>query len=72
MRSRGARVLLAAPTDGSVSIEEIDLPIAPAAHPVLDAMSAIQSFYYLVESLSRARGMNPDAPRFLSKVTLTH
>jgi glutamine---fructose-6-phosphate transaminase (isomerizing) len=72
MRLRGARVLLAAPTDGSVSADEIDLPITPAAHPVLDAMSAIQSFYYLVESLSRARGMNPDAPRFLSKVTLTH
>lgn len=72
MRSRGARVLLAAPTDGSVREEDIDLPIAPAAHPALDAISAIQSFYYCVEHLSRARKMNPDAPPHLSKVTLTN
>jgi glutamine---fructose-6-phosphate transaminase (isomerizing) len=72
MRARGARVLLAAPKDGSARDADIDLPITPAPHPLLDPISAIQSFYYLVEALSRARGLNPDAPRHLSKVTLTH
>jgi glutamine---fructose-6-phosphate transaminase (isomerizing) len=72
MRSRGAHVLLAAPTDGSAQDAEIDLPMAAAAHPALDPISAVQSFYLLVEALSRARGLNPDSPRHLSKVTLTH
>jgi glucosamine--fructose-6-phosphate aminotransferase (isomerizing) len=31
----------------------------------------IQSFYPMVEALARRRGMNPDHPRFLAKVTRT-
>jgi glucosamine--fructose-6-phosphate aminotransferase (isomerizing) len=67
MRARGARVLLAAPqgTPGA------NLPIAPSACPDLDPISVIQSFYPMVEALARKRGMNPDQPRFLAKVTRT-
>jgi glutamine---fructose-6-phosphate transaminase (isomerizing) len=72
MRTRGARVLLAAPKDGSARDIEIDLPMTTASHPALDPISAIQSFYPFVEALSRARGLHPDTPRHLSKVTLTH
>jgi glutamine---fructose-6-phosphate transaminase (isomerizing) len=72
MRERGANVMLAAPKTGSVHDVDIDLPMHAAAHPVLDSISAVQSFYPLVETVSRARGMNPDAPRHLAKVTLTH
>ena len=67
MRSRGARVLLAAP-EGTPGAE---LPLALADHEDLDPIVAIQSFYQMVESLSRARGRNPDKPMHLSKVTLT-
>lgn len=67
MRSRGGRVLLAAPRD----VEGADLPLASAAHPDLDPIVAVQSFYLMVEALARARGMNPDEPRHLAKVTRT-
>jgi glutamine---fructose-6-phosphate transaminase (isomerizing) len=68
MRERGARVLLAAPvgTPGS------ELPLVPAAHEDLDPIAAIQSFYPMVEALARARGLDPDRPRHLAKVTQTH
>ena len=68
MRQRGARVLLAAParTPGC------NLPLVETASPDLDVISAIQSFYPMVEALARARGFDPDRPRHLSKVTRTH
>lgn len=65
MRRRGARVLLAA-TDGG------DLTLVPCADEDLDPIAALQSFYPMVEALARARGLDPDAPRHLTKVTLTH
>jgi glutamine---fructose-6-phosphate transaminase (isomerizing) len=72
MRERGANVMLVAPKTGNLHDADIDLPMHPAMHPVLDPISAVQSFYPMVEAVSRARGMNPDAPRHLAKVTLTH
>jgi glucosamine--fructose-6-phosphate aminotransferase (isomerizing) len=68
MRGRGARVLLAAPAD----IAERDLTLPVAATPDLDPIVAIQSFYVMAAHLSRARGMDPDRPRHLSKVTKTN
>ncbi|WP_024777658.1 SIS domain-containing protein [Pseudomonas corrugata] len=68
MRQRGARVLLAAPDD----IAERDLPLTRAEHPALDPILAIQSFYGMAAHLAVARGLNPDQPRHLSKVTRTH
>lgn len=67
MRARGARVLLAAPlgTPGA------NLPVAPTESIELDPISMVQSFYTMVEALARARGMNPDQPRHLAKVTRT-
>ncbi len=67
MRARGARVLLAAPAD----IAERNLTLATAADPALDPLLAIQSFYLMAAALSEARGLNPDEPRHLSKVTCT-
>jgi glucosamine--fructose-6-phosphate aminotransferase (isomerizing) len=67
MRGRGARVLLAAPA-GTPGAE---LAIVETASVELDPISAIQSFYPMVEALAQARGMNPDRPRHLAKVTRT-
>ena len=68
MRGRGARVLVAAPpgTRGA------ELPLMAAGNEDLDAVTAVQSFYPAVEALARARGLDPDSPRHLSKVTKTH
>lgn len=68
MRGRGARVLLAAPkgTPGA------ELELACTGNEDLDPIAAVQSFYPMVEALARARGLNPDQPRHLAKVTKTH
>ncbi len=68
MRERGARVLLAAPAD----IAERDLTLNCADHPALDPILAIQSFYVMAAELAHARGLDPDQPRHLSKITRTH
>ena len=67
MRGRGAKVLLAAPTD--VAERELTLPLGPV--PELDPIAAVTAFYPMVEALARARGYDPDQPRHLNKVTLT-
>ncbi|WP_397533232.1 SIS domain-containing protein [Roseateles sp.] len=68
MRGRGARVLLAAPA-GTPGAE---LPLVCSGSEDLDPIAVVQSFYPMVEALSRARGNNPDQPRHLAKVTKTH
>lgn len=66
-RERGACVLLAA----DEGVAGRDLTIARAPHPALAPICAIQSFYLMVEALSRATHNDPDQPRFLQKVTRT-
>jgi glucosamine--fructose-6-phosphate aminotransferase (isomerizing) len=68
MRQRGARVLLAAPP----GTPACDLPLVTCADHDLDPIAALQSVYPMVEQLARARGLDPDTPRHLTKVTLTH
>jgi glucosamine--fructose-6-phosphate aminotransferase (isomerizing) len=68
MRGRGARVLLAAPAD--VPGRDLELPVA--GNPDLDPIVAIQAFYVMAARLAEARGLNPDQPRHLSKVTKTN
>jgi glucosamine--fructose-6-phosphate aminotransferase (isomerizing) len=69
--ARGAAVLLAAPpgtprTDGLVL-----LPIVPAPQEDLDGITLVQGLYPVLEAVSRQRGLDPDHPPGLRKVTLT-
>jgi glucosamine--fructose-6-phosphate aminotransferase (isomerizing) len=64
-RTRGAKVLLADPES-----PDSDLP-ALAAHSAIEPILAIQSFYPMASDLALARGLNPDAPPHLRKVTQT-
>ncbi|MDB5873675.1 MAG: iron dicitrate transport regulator FecR [Ramlibacter sp.] len=68
LRARGARVLAAAPG----ATPRTGLPLVETGASELDPISMLQSFYPMVEALSRARGLDPDRPRHLSKVTRTH
>ena len=68
MRARGARVLLAAPMD--VAGRDLTLPVA--ATPDLDPIVAVQAFYVMAAQLSTSRGLDPDRPRHLKKITRTH
>ena len=40
-------------------------------HPLTDALALIVPFYGFVESLARVRGLDPDKPEKLNKVTET-
>ena len=66
MRMRGADVLVA----GDAPAGAIALP-APAAHPAIEPMLQIQAFYRAVNALSLRRGLDPDRPPLLAKVTET-
>lgn len=63
---RGARVLAAGmPAEGATVLPTV------AAHPIIEPMLMIQSFYRLANDVALARGLNPDAPPHLNKVTET-
>ena len=47
------------------------LPFAATGHPITDPLALIVSFYGFVEALSRHRGLNPDLPPALKKITET-
>jgi glutamine---fructose-6-phosphate transaminase (isomerizing) len=62
----GARVLLAgAQASGAVALPTI------RAHPAVEPLLLIQSFYKFVNALAIARGRDPDRPPHLRKVTET-
>jgi glucosamine--fructose-6-phosphate aminotransferase (isomerizing) len=63
---RGAKVMLAGARARGVT----SLP-ALVAHPVIEPVLLIQSFYRLANDLSLARGLDPDSPPHLAKVTET-
>lgn len=62
----GAAMIVA----GLDTAEALTLPTV-RAHPVVQPMLLIQSFYRMAEALSRARGLDPDCPPHLSKITET-
>lgn len=64
MRARGAKVMI-------VSDKDSDCLYQSAPHSDLDPLCAIHSFYLMAEELTRTRGLDPDNPRSLSKVTMT-
>jgi len=47
------------------------LPHAATGHPLTDPLTLIVSFYAFVEAFARQRGLNPDQPPNLRKVTET-
>jgi glucosamine--fructose-6-phosphate aminotransferase (isomerizing) len=64
--ARGANVLLAGGrVEGAIGLPTV------AAHPVIEPMLMIQSFYRLAATLAIARGFDPDVPPHLRKVTET-
>lgn len=64
LRETGATVITVDCADG-------DVPFVPTAHPLLDPISQTASFYAFVERVAATRGLDPDAPPRLSKVTVT-
>jgi len=64
VRSMGGEAIVVGGNDG-------DALVVPTCHPALTAILQIQGFYRLVEGLAVARGLDPDSPPHLAKVTRT-
>jgi glucosamine--fructose-6-phosphate aminotransferase (isomerizing) len=45
--------------------------VPPGLHPALEPIAAALSFYRMAAGLSLARGLDPDNPPYLRKVTET-
>ena len=66
----GSKGALAFVTSSDAKVAKI-LPFIETGHPITDALALILPFYGFVEAWSRSRGLNPDAPAALNKVTET-
>ena len=66
LAARGAKIMVA----GATSPNSLVLASEPA-HPAIQPMLIIQSFYRMVNALAIARGFDPDRPPHLRKVTET-
>jgi len=64
---KGARVFS---TTSAVN-QARELPCVRTGHPVLDPLALIVSFYSMVEAFATSKGIDPDTPRHLNKVTET-
>lgn len=67
LRQKGARVFAA--EEGAQ--EPFRLPVVPGMHPATAPIAMIQSFYGLANRIALARGLDPDHPPNLKKVTET-
>ena len=66
--SRGAEIMLAG--GGRAQAGVMQLPTL-SAHPVIEPILYVQSFYKMVNALALARGFDPDRPPHLNKITET-
>lgn len=67
LRGKGAKLFMA--EEGPSASGR--LPVVSGMHPAAAPIAMIQSFYTMANQLSLARGMNPDNPPSLKKVTET-
>lgn len=65
----GQGALVFATTDRAGNAQR--LPFAATGHPLTDALALIPAFYMFVEDFARRRGLDPDTPPRLRKVTET-
>lgn len=67
LADKGARVFITS----KVAKKAQQLPHVRTAHPMTDPIALIASSYAMIERVAADRGINPDTPRHLRKVTET-
>jgi glucosamine--fructose-6-phosphate aminotransferase (isomerizing) len=67
LREKGADLFVAEEGDAAPG----RLPVVADMHPAVAPLAMIQSFYRLADKVAAARGLDPDTPRHLKKVTET-
>ena len=55
----------------TTNLRAASLPTTRTGHALTDPITLVASFYALVERTAASRGINPDTPRHLKKVTET-
>ncbi|WP_448207404.1 SIS domain-containing protein [Azospirillum sp. sgz302134] len=71
LRDQGAHLLVASPSAEALDLAHTPLPLPAPLHPMLDPLAAVQAFYPLAARAALDRGLDPDHPPTLSKVTRT-
>ncbi|RMH56495.1 MAG: SIS domain-containing protein [Deinococcus-Thermus bacterium] len=71
LRGKGGHLLVVSTEAEALALAHTPLPLPGRLHPVLDPILAAQAFYPFAAQLAVARGLDPDAPRHLTKVTRT-
>ncbi|MCC5957772.1 MAG: SIS domain-containing protein [Rhodobacteraceae bacterium] len=66
LHEQGADVFATAPVPNVT-----ELPVVPPLHPLVDPLLRVVSFYSFIEGLARRRGLHPDTPKHLRKITET-
>ncbi|MCC6719367.1 MAG: SIS domain-containing protein [Acetobacteraceae bacterium] len=67
----GGRVFAARPANGPAGGPGTALAVPSCGHPDLDPLGMAVAYYGMIEAVARARGLDPDRPSHLSKVTKT-
>jgi glucosamine--fructose-6-phosphate aminotransferase (isomerizing) len=67
LADKGASVFITGDAAGGAHA----LPFVATGHPLTDPLALIVSFYGFVEAFARRRGLDPDTPPNLRKVTET-
>lgn len=67
LADKGAAIFMTSDKPGKA----VHLPFVATGHPLTDPLALIVSFYGFVEAFARHRGLNPDEPANLRKVTET-
>ena len=67
LREKGADLFVARAGEAAAG----RLPVPANLHPAVEPLAMIQSFYRLAGDIAAARGLDPDSPRHLKKVTET-
>jgi glucosamine--fructose-6-phosphate aminotransferase (isomerizing) len=71
LKAQGAHLLLLSPEPDALALADTPLRVPLALGPELTPLLLAQAFYPQAEALARARGLDPDRPRHLAKVTRT-
>lgn len=74
MTMLGAKTIFACPKGQSISqslLCNTRLEMPHSLHSILDPIITIQAFYYMAAKLAVEKGLNPDSPKNLNKVTQT-
>lgn len=69
--AKRAQVAVASSDPDALQLGATALPLPVELHPALDPLLLIQAFYRFAAQLARRRGLDPDQPRHLRKVTRT-